>query len=280
MVLTDVSSERVVVLKCNGAYADLLGYTPEAMLGLNLLDVTHPDDIGPVFEARRRLIAGEVDRDVQELRMVRPDGRQLWTSLTRSLIRDAAGRPRYVISQVTDITAEKAARAQIEHYAFTDPLTGLPNRRSFLERLEHACASRRERDARVALLFVDLDRFKTINDRLGHDAGDELLRQVAHTLQQVMRSGDTVARLGGDEFAIIVTDVGEMEMRSISDRLTRQLHFPRAMPEGDVVTVTASIGLAWAAADETVDEFLRRADLLMYRAKQGGRDQVAVDQRR
>lgn len=280
MVLTDVSSDRVEVLKCNAAYAELLGYTPEAMLGLNLLDVTHPDDVGPVLEARQRLIAGEIDRDAHQLRMLRPDGRELWTSLTRSLIRDGWGRPRYVISQVTDITAEKAARERIEHYAFTDPLTGLPNRRSFLERLERACSSRRERDTRVALLFVDLDRFKTINDRLGHDAGDELLRQVAHTLQQAMRSDDTVARLGGDEFAIVVTDVGEMEMQAISDRLTRQLNFPRTMPEGDVVTVTASIGLAWATADETVDEFLRRADLLMYRAKQGGRDQVAVDHRR
>jgi diguanylate cyclase (GGDEF)-like protein len=95
-----------------------------------------------------------------------------------------------------------------------------------------------------------------------------------------MRANDTVARLGGDEFAIIVSDVGDMEMRSIADRLMRQLRFPRTMPEGDIVTVTASIGLAWATMDESVDEFLRRADLLMYQAKQAGRDRLMVDDRR
>lgn len=279
MVLTDVS-DRVAVLKCNAAYAEMLGYTPEAILGLNLLDITHPDDIDLVFDARQRLIAGELERDVHEVRMLRPDGRLLWTSLTRSLIRDPEGRPRYVISQVSDITAEKERRAQIELFAFTDPLTGLPNRRSFLDRLERACTSRRERDARVALLFIDLDRFKTINDRLGHDAGDELLVEVARTLQSTMRAHDTVARLGGDEFAIVVGDVGDLEMRAIADRLSRQLHFPRTMPDGEVVTVTASIGLAWATADENVDELLRRADLLMYQAKQGGRDRLLADGRR
>ena len=134
-------------------------------------------------------------------------------------------------------------------------------------------------DARVALLFIDLDHFKTINDRLGHDAGDDLLRDVARTLLAALRSHDLVARLGGDEFAIIVSGVGDMEMRMIADRLRRQLQFPRTLPDGEVVTVTASIGLAWASADESVDEFLRRADVLMYEAKRAGRDRLAEERR-
>jgi diguanylate cyclase (GGDEF)-like protein/PAS domain S-box-containing protein len=280
MVLTDVSHERVTLLKCNSAYAEMLGISSDEIAGVNLLDITHPDDLEAVFGNRKRLLEGEIDRDQHEVRALRVDGSQIWTLLTRSLIRDADGRPKYVISQVTDITAEKETREQIERFAFTDPLTGLPNRRSFLERLEQACTSRRERDATVALLFIDLDRFKTINDRLGHDAGDDLLQEVSRALQGAMRSNDLVARLGGDEFAIIVTDVGDLEMRSIADRLMRQMHFPRTMPEGDVVTVTASIGLAWATLDESVDDFLRRADLLMYQAKQGGRDQIAIDETR
>jgi len=281
MALTDVgTSERVELRKCNSAYAAILGVTPEQALGLNLADITHLDDLAEALEARTRLIAGEIDTHRMEARMRRADGREIWVSMTRSIVRDAQGNPQYGLSQVSDITVERQSRAQIELFAFTDPLTGLPNRRSFVDRLERACTSRRERDTRVALLFIDLDRFKTINDRLGHDAGDTLLIEVAQTLAAATRSNDTVARLGGDEFAIIVFDVGDMEMRSIADRLMRQLHFPRPMPEGDVVTVTASIGLAWAAGDETVDEFLRRADLLMYQAKQGGRDRIVVDERR
>ncbi len=284
MVLTAIDKHsrnaRVEVLKCNVAYANLLGLSHESALGLNLLDYTHPDDIEEVMTTRNQLIDGEIDTHQMELRMRRPDGRDIWVSITRSIVRDEAGAPQYGLSQVSDITAERKSREQIELFAFTDPLTGLPNRRSFVDRLERACTSRRERDARTALLFIDLDRFKTINDRLGHDAGDLVLIEVAQTLTAATRSNDTVARLGGDEFAIIISDVGDMEMRSIADRLMRQLQFPRQMPEGDVVTVTASIGLAWATMDETVDEFLRRADLLMYQAKQGGRDQIAVDDRR
>ncbi|MCB1001983.1 MAG: PAS domain S-box protein [Acidimicrobiales bacterium] len=279
MVLTDVSADRVTLLKCNASYARMMGIDAADIGRLNLLDITHPDDLAAVSENRRRLLDGEIDRDQMEVRAVRPDGSSIWTLLTRSLIRDADGRPRYVISQVTDITAEKETRQQIEHFAFTDPLTGLPNRRSFLDRLEQTCAARREGDARVALLFIDLDHFKTINDRLGHDAGDDLLRDVARTLLAALRSHDLVARLGGDEFAIIVSGVGDMEMRMIADRLRRQLQFPRTLPDGEVVTVTASIGLAWASADESVDEFLRRADVLMYEAKRAGRDRLAEERR-
>ena len=277
MVLTDVNSDRVSVMKCNAAYARILGITQEAVSELNLLDLTNPNHIEEVLRSRRQLIDGEIPTHQMELQMMHADGHMIWMSLTRSVVRDADGVAQYVVAQVTDITEAQAAREQIEQFAFTDPLTGLPNRRSFVDRLQRACTSRRERETRVALLFIDLDRFKTINDRLGHDAGDTLLIEVAQVLNATLRDNDTVARLGGDEFAIIVSGVGDMEMRSIADRLNRQLNFPRTMPEGDIVTVTASIGLAWATADESVDEFLRRTDLLMYRAKQAGRDQIVVD---
>jgi diguanylate cyclase (GGDEF)-like protein/PAS domain S-box-containing protein len=281
MALTSLADpHEVVLLKCNAAYASILGVTEDEALGTNLLDRTHPDHVAVVLEARRQLIAGEIDVHRSELMLSKADGTEIWIEMTKSIVRDAAGHPQYGLSQVSDITAQRKNREQIELFAFTDPLTGLPNRRSFVERLDQACSSRRERDARVALLFIDLDRFKTINDRLGHDAGDALLIEVARALESATRSSDTVARLGGDEFAIIVSGVGDLEMQSIAERLMRQLHFPRIMPEGDVVTVTASIGLAWATLGETVDEFLRRADMLMYQAKQGGRDQIAVDDRR
>ncbi len=280
MVLTDVTSDKVKVVRCNAAYGQILGIDKDLVPGLNLLDHTNPIYLDEVLGTRQRLIDGEIATHHMELEMTRADGDEIWVSLTRSVVRDANGAAKFVVSQVTDITEAKAAREQVERFAFTDPLTGLPNRRSFIDRLERACESRRERDARIALLFIDLDRFKAINDRLGHDAGDEVLIEVAGVLTAALRTGDVVARLGGDEFAIIVSDVGDMEMRSIADRLIRQLNFPRQMPEGDTVTVTASIGLAWATADESVDEFLRRSDLLMYQAKQAGRDQLVVDHRR
>jgi len=171
----------------------------------------------------------------------------------------------------------RAAREEVERYAFTDALTGLPNRRSFTDRLERAFSLRQDDGTRVALIFIDLDHFKLVNDRLGHDAGDALLVEVGREVQRAVRLDDFVGRLGGDEFAVIVSNVDDVEVRTVADRLVRLLNFPRILPDGELVTVTASIGLAWASAGETMDTLMRRADQLMYDAKRQGRNQAVLE---
>jgi diguanylate cyclase (GGDEF)-like protein/PAS domain S-box-containing protein len=273
MTLTGIDGPPIIV-RANQAYADLIGRPLDELVGMNLLEVTNHDDAPGAAAGRDALIRGEVSNHKMEIQHHRPDGTVVWCELTRSIVRDSEDRPKYVMSQITDITAERTSRLEVERMAFSDALTGLPNRRSFLAELDRCCAVRHGRDGTVALLFVDLDHFKTVNDKLGHDAGDELLVAVAAGLRSAVRGGDMVARLGGDEFAVVINDVTAEGMQLISQRLAERLHFPRTLPDGTVVTVTASIGLAWAHGDETLDEFLRRADLAMYQAKHRGRNQI------
>ena len=273
MTLTGIVGPPVIV-RANQAYADLIGRPIDELVGLNLLEISDEDHAIEAVAGREALIRGDIANHKMEIRHQRPDGTEVWCELTRSIVRDSENQPKYVMSQITDITAEKRARLEIERMAFTDALTGLPNRRSFVEGLDRACAARAGRDGSVALLFVDLDHFKTVNDKLGHEAGDELLIAVAGALRSAVRGRDLVARLGGDEFAVIIHDVSPVEMSAISKRLSERLQFPRLLPDDTMVTVTASIGLAWAHLDETIDEFLRRADLAMYQAKHLGRNQI------
>ena len=274
MVLTDVTTAEPILVQCNDEYAQILGRTVEEIRGMNLLRLTHPDDVDGVLAGRMALIRGDIDHHHTEVRTLRPDGTWIWTSLTRSIVRDADGRPRYSLSQVSDVTEQKEVQQRIERFAFTDTLTGLPNRRAFVDALDRAIATRRASGRPVALLFVDLDHFKTVNDHLGHDAGDALLVAVAEGLLASVRASDVVARIGGDEFAVIITDAGGAEMGRIADRLRETMRFPRELPDGSLVTVTASIGLAWAAGEESTDELLRRADEAMYEAKHLGRDRL------
>ncbi len=274
ILLTDVSTTIPTVIRVNQAYADMLGCAIDELAGAHLADLTHPDDLPAALDARARLMAGEIDQHHMELRYRHADGHWIWVSLTRSVVHDQDGKPRYTIAQTMDISAQVAARQRTEQLAYTDPLTGLPNRRSFEQQVSAAIAG--PADGPVSLIFIDLDRFKTINDLLGHDAGDLLLRNVAQVLTDTMRAGDCVARLGGDEFAIVVPAVDPIELPLIAQRLHDRLNFPHTTDQGEVV-VTASIGIATRREHESVDELLRRADQLMYDAKRNGRDTIRTD---
>src|SRR5215213_5023090 len=171
-----------------------------------------------------------------------------------------------------DVTERKALEQQLHHQAFYDPLTGLPNRALFMERLEHASTRANRRDSRIALLFVDLDNFKVINDSLGHKAGDQLLKAVAERLKSYLRPEDTAARLGGDEFTILVEDVaGAGEGVRIAERIADVLQPPFTLEEQEVF-ITTSIGIALNnSTQERAENLLRHADLAMYRAKHKGK---------
>jgi diguanylate cyclase (GGDEF)-like protein len=209
--------------------------------------------------------------DRAELRFRRADGSLLWAVVATSLV-DAG-----TLAMVSDITERKAAEEALVHQAFHDTLTGLPNRALFLDRLGHALARSARRPASTAVLFLDLDRFKWVNDSLGHAAGDSLLVAAAERLRQVVRDEDTVARFGGDEFAVLCEDLSdETEAVTVAQRIIAAVASPIALGERHLA-LTASIGIALASGPGAdPDVLLRDADSAMYRAKERGRDRIEL----
>jgi diguanylate cyclase (GGDEF)-like protein/PAS domain S-box-containing protein len=264
------------ILRANRAIAELFGRSPEDAVGRAIRDFTHPDDRDSSAAHLQRLTAGEIDQYRMEKRYLRPDGRVVWVELSVSLVRDAQGCPAYAIGQVQDITERRALSDRLAHEAAHDAMTGLPNRTRFMERLELALQACDD-EAGVAVMFVDLDQFKIINDGLGHAAGDQVLATVADRLRQVLRADDVVARFGGDEFTVLcggVVDAAAALERAA--RMTTTIAQPIPLGAGEVF-VTASVGIALSGSgDDSPEALLRDADTAMYRAKAEGRAQVCV----
>jgi diguanylate cyclase (GGDEF)-like protein/PAS domain S-box-containing protein len=245
-----------------------VGPAPEEWLGR-----IHPEDVG---EFRQRLDAhlrGEKAHFEMEHRLRHRDGTYRWM-LSRGLaVRDERGEFHRMAGSLTDITRQKEAEERLLHDALHDALTGLANRTLFADRLHQALArSRRREHYSFAVLYVDLDQFKVVNDRLGHLAGDEVLVALARRLEACLRPGDTVARLGGDEFAVLVEDVDEVSQAlRIADRIHEELG-PPLIVRGHEVFATASVGIARGTTRyEAAQDLLRDADIAMFRAKRRGR---------
>lgn len=229
----------------------------------------HPQDINQLRAAITAHLEGLTDHLENEHRILHSNGEYCWM-LSRGLaVRDADNLPYRIAGSQTDITKTKVAEAQLVHNAFHDPLTGLPNRLLFMDRLAHALkrAKRRE-DYLFAVLFLDLDRFKVVNDSLGHLLGDQLLIAIAHRLQICLRPGDTVARLGGDEFTILLENIHDVEdATQVADRIQNELQLPFNLSGHEVFTA-ASIGIALSTTGyDQPEDLLRDADVTMYRAK-------------
>ncbi|HEX5656482.1 MAG TPA: EAL domain-containing protein [Polyangiales bacterium] len=253
------------------SFAALLGYetlgdTPDEWFAR-----VHPEDLPNL----RAAFAGQDARVACEHRVRRKDGSWRWV-LARASLDIAEGQATRIAGWLSDIQDRKRSEDQLRHHAFHDPLTGLPNRALFMDRLGHALArARRNAAHRFAIVLLDLDRFKVVNDSLGHVAGDELLVSVGQRLESCLRPGDTVARLGGDEFMLLLEDVNGLEdARSVAERIQRALAVPLPL-SGHDVTASASIGIA--VGDGSVDEphdLLRDADTAMYEAKSRGSGQL------
>jgi diguanylate cyclase (GGDEF)-like protein/PAS domain S-box-containing protein len=244
----------------------ILGREPEEFVGTKFWDHVAPDDRGALLRALSKLRRGASDIEV---RLRHKDGSTRWTLWNAAF--DPQGE--LIFAAGLDVTERRRAEHQIQHLAYHDALTGLPNRQLFVDRLETALAHAERHGEHLAVLFIDIDHFKVINDSLGHTAGDRVLREVARRLRATLRAEDTVARLGGDEFTALVVDVGDPDaLLRLAQKLGRVVKQPFDV-EGRELTVSASIGVGLYPHDGAdAEQMLRSADLAMYRAKELGRD--------
>ncbi len=251
-----------------------IGESPSEWLGR-----IHPDDLPEVRHAISAHLLGQTPDFESEHRILHRDGGYRWV-LTRGLaVRKGCGEAYRMAGSQSDITDRKSAEERLLHDAFHDPLTGLPNRALFMDRLGMAIVhAKRRLSYTFAVLFIDLDRFKNVNDSLGHSVGDELLVAVARRLESCLRPGDTVARLGGDEFTILLDEVADVDH---AIQIAQRLHHEMARPfqvQGHKVFVTLSLGITLGAGGdyERPEDVLRDADTAMYGAKGSGKARDAI----
>jgi diguanylate cyclase (GGDEF)-like protein/PAS domain S-box-containing protein len=261
--------------RVNRALCDLTGYPEHELLGRTFSEITHPDDAEADLDALRDLIDGERYGYRAEKRYVHAEGHPVWVSLNVSPVYDE-GAVSYLIIQVEDISDRKESEERLTRQALHDSLTGLPNRTLFADRVR--MASSRRANLGYAIVYLDLDAFKLVNDTLGHAAGDQVLVEVARRLERLLRAGDTLARLGGDEFALLCEEVSDQDTRAIADRVIDAMAKPIEV-QGRAITQAASIGIALYKPGGTPaepDEMLGDADLAMYRAKAAGKSRYAL----
>jgi diguanylate cyclase (GGDEF)-like protein/PAS domain S-box-containing protein len=256
------------------AVTDMLGWQPDEVLQRDPMDLVHPDDRAFVAD-QADLLRQDLQARTMRCRMPHRDGRWLWCE---SVIRPVLGEDgllHELQAATRDITARVEAEHRLNRMALADPLTGLANRAALTQQLEELLVQGRQ----LAVLFLDLDRFKVVNDSLGHSAGDELLRTVAGRLAGTCREGDVVARLGGDEFVIVAQGLDEPGAVALADRVQQVLSAPVRVA-GHELVLSASVGIVAApsglALEQDAETLLRDADVSMYRAKARGRARAVV----
>ncbi|HZI20276.1 MAG TPA: EAL domain-containing protein [Pyrinomonadaceae bacterium] len=265
-------------LQVNRSLCQILGYTEKELLARDFLAVTHPDDLPTALSNIGQLLKGRIQASQMEKRYINKHGHEVWVHWSVSMVRDQYSKSVHLIFQIQDITDRKLAEQQLHHDAFHDALTGLPNRALFMDHLKLAVARSLRRDKEMfAVLYLDLDRFKIINDSLGHTIGDQLLVGIAERLQKNLRPGDTVARLGGDEFTILIEDITEeKEAVAVAERIQKELSVPFILSGREVFT-TVSMGIAPSSTGyERAEDILRDADTAMYRAKSLGKARYEI----
>ena len=282
--LIEQSSDVVTVVEADGTIvydspssARVLGYGPEDRIGASGFSFVHPDDLPVAERVFEQLLdrAGAVGQ--MEIRAQHRDGSWRWLEVrVTNLLEEPAVHG--VVANFRDITERKALAEQLAHQAFHDPLTGLANRALLLDRIEHALSSaRRKPGSRLAVLYLDLDDFKTVNDGLGHEAGDVLLRMAGTRIADSLRPGDTACRLGGDEFAVLLEDLPNPSLAyEVGGRLLEALRAPFELDAG-VVSLNASLGIVvGTGGGDDAASLLRNADLAMYRAKGQGKGRFEI----
>ncbi|HTH37882.1 MAG TPA: EAL domain-containing protein [Pyrinomonadaceae bacterium] len=260
-------------LKVNHALCHILGYTEKEFLATDFQSMLFPEDLGDTLVMIHDLVSGKTANCQMEQRYLHKTGKTVWGSWSVSTAGDSKSSEPNLIFQVQDITGKKLAEEKLQHEATHDALTGLPNRKMFMQRLTAALSlAKRNRGYKVSVLFIDLDRFKYVNDSLGHLIGDRLLIGISERLRECMRPSDMVARLGGDEFTILVEGKYDIsEVIRIAERIQHKFSMPFDL-EGHEVFSSASIGILHASDQHlTSEDMMRDADTAMYQAKRAGK---------
>ncbi|MGO9901190.1 MAG: PAS domain S-box protein [Solirubrobacteraceae bacterium] len=275
MALSDLEGSY---LQVNNALCEITGYTREQLCATSVWAITHPEDVAADRELFNRLLAGEIEQYSREQRYVRCTGQVVWGSLYATVLRDREGQPLQLLSQILDITERRMLETQLRHLADHDPLTGLLNRRGLEAALQQHGARVSRYGDRGALLVMDIDHFKKVNDTLGHSAGDQLIVSIARLLAQDLRASDTIARLGGDEFAILLPEADEAAAEQVAAKIVTDVRENTIMLDGRKPgRVTASVGVTlFHQGVGGAEDALVNADLAMYDAKEAGRDQVQL----
>lgn len=274
IMLVDISDGSANLVRVNPSMCRITGYDERHLLSISVFDLTHPDSMSVANERMAQYFSGSAEPVEVERRWKHADGHDIWVQLNVSATR--RDRPNSVVAVVQDITARKLAEDRLSHLALHDALTGLPNRRLLLDRLQHALDASQRSGRPAGVLYVDLDGFKAVNDQAGHLTGDAILQDVAQRLAENVRPGDTVARIGGDEFVVVCPEMAAPDDAAVVARrlLTRlAAPYPRV---GGAYRLSASIGIASSTAEVSAQTLVRQADAAMYDAKTSGRNRICA----
>ena len=261
------------LIKVNNALCDILGYIDNELLGQEIYSFMHTEDLQKYKLSINEMLTGKQEAYQNVNRYLHKNGDIIWVSMNMSLICDNNNLPLYFIIQLQNITHEKKVVEQLKHLAYHDALTGLYNRNSLEQKMQEIISNVERHKTGFSLIFLDLDRFKNINDTIGHDAGDILLQVVAQRLKHTVRVTDLIARIGGDEFVIVLNELNQAErISNIAQKILLHLMQPIAI-KGHEIYVTTSIGISVYPYDgHDVQTLLKNADLALYRAKELGRN--------
>lgn len=260
----------------NPRYAEITGRTFDEIKSAHWTDITHPDDISKEVTQMAELASGGIPGFKTSKRLIRPDGSVVWIDMSIAKIETEAKAAPLHLCMIEDVTEKKKSEAMIWQQANFDTLTQLPNRRMFHDRLDHDIMKCRRDGQRIAILFIDLDHFKEVNDTLGHHQGDILLVDAARRIRSCVRESDTVARLGGDEFTVILSELAQVSaVDGIAQKILAVLQAPYQLGE-EQAFVSASIGITLYPDDaRDIDDLLKHADQAMYAAKGAGRNRFS-----
>lgn len=267
-----------VILHANRSSAEMLGYSIEEMIGMHATELSAPEEVPKTRLRLAELREGKPIPSYERLAR-RKDGSTFPVEVYVTVVKDEQGKPMYIQSISYDITERKRMEAQLQHMATHDPLTGLANRALFFDRLNQALARAERKGGRVAVMFVDLNGFKQVNDRHGHVKGDQLLVTIAQRLEAYFRETDTIARIGGDEFSLILEEFPSLEqLHALASRAVEVFASPFYL-EGEPVYIGASIGISlYPEHGSDAGTLVNRADKAMYVVKQTGKNGFAVYQ--
>jgi diguanylate cyclase (GGDEF)-like protein/PAS domain S-box-containing protein len=274
MVLMDMNGRW---LHINSALCRITGHTESELKATSLRSLTHHDDIDLDVPLFRQLLDGEISSYQVEKRCLHAWGQFVWMMITVSLVRNEEGRALNLIMQFQDISERREMVGRLEYLAVHDYLTGLYNRRHFEQELAHEVDRAARYGSPGAILIIDVDNFKNINDTFGHLAGDDLLKEIAGLLKHRMRHTDILARIGGDEFAVLLPHTNATQSKTVADDFVKVLDKQVAMLANESIRITASVGVA-SFDGISAEEVFMRADAAMYGAKQAGRNRFLVYQ--